>query len=73
VVSHVVEIRREKGLVEFMYVNTDICPPQKRLHKGCAIVQADFPFNVSLARMQAHTVHSLHAVHGIMITAPDRP
>jgi hypothetical protein len=70
-VGHPMHIRREKGLIEFVNVNANVGPPQKRLHKRSAVVEPHLQFDVRISRVQAHAVHSLHPVHRIVVTAPD--
>src|SRR5271167_4572647 len=60
-VGHVGGVRRKKRLILLVHPRGDVGPPQKSLNIGGTIVHADLEFYVTLARMQADTVHTFHA------------
>ena len=54
-----------------MHARCSIGPPEERLRKRRAVVQPHFQFEYSAPWVQADAVHPLHALHRIVIAAPD--
>ena len=71
VVGNVIDVGRKERLKEFVDVGGHVGPPQERLHERRAIIQSHLQFDVGPPRMQTDAVHALHAVHRLVITAPD--
>src|SRR5207249_7655582 len=68
---YVINIRREKTSIGFVNARGDVGPPKKCLHKGRAVVHANFEFEICTPWMQTDAVHALHPGHRIVVAAPD--
>ncbi len=69
-IGDIANIGREEGLILLMHAGSDIGPPQKCLLIRRAVVEAHFQLDHGSIRMQADAVHSLHALHRIVVAAP---
>src|SRR5262249_45101609 len=71
-VSNIRHVWRKECLVLIVYPNADVSPPQECLRERRPVVQSDLRFYIGFPRMQADTHHAFHALHGFVLTQPDR-
>src|SRR5690242_9674511 len=71
VIGYEFYVGREKRLIFVVHMHTRIGPPEKRLRKRRAIVEADFDFQIRAPWMQAYAMHAAQPVHRIVIAEPD--